>query len=367
MKILQIIGVLNRGGAETLLMNVFRNIDRNEFEFDFLIFEDKEFPYTKEIKNMGGNVIYLPGPQKIGMIKFIKELINLCKKNKYDVVHAHTLFNCGPCMLAAYLAKIKIRIAHSHNTKILDKKINAKKKIYFIIAKLLLNIFSNFKIACGKEAGKFLFYKFNKYIVLKNGVDIKKFEFNNKYRKEIRKLYNIKEDNFVIGNIGRLNYAKNQEFLIELFKKINEIEKNAFLFIIGDGNLYKTLTDKVKENNLEERVIFTGNIDNVNQYYSAFDIFLFPSLFEGLPLTLIEAQCNGLPIIASNSISKECNITNTICFQSLDNKEEWIKLILELKNKKRYYNEPKILNSGYDIKETVKKLENIYKGEKNVY
>ncbi|MDE6141341.1 MAG: glycosyltransferase [Bacilli bacterium] len=119
MKILQVIGVLNKGGAETLLMNIFENIDREKYEFDFLVFEDREYPYTKKVLEMGGNIIYMPDPKKVGMFNFIQEFKKLCKKNKYEVVHAHTLFNCGPCMLGAYLAGVKVRSSRWHSTCIL--------------------------------------------------------------------------------------------------------------------------------------------------------------------------------------------------------------------------------------------------------
>ena len=140
MKVLQVIGVLDRGGAETFLMNVFDNINRDKYSFDFLVFHKKQYDYDEKVKELGGNIIYIESPKKIGIIKFIKELKKICKNNKYDVIHAHTLFNCGPCMLAGFLAGVKVRLSHCHSTKVMDEKINFYKKIYMIISKLLINI-----------------------------------------------------------------------------------------------------------------------------------------------------------------------------------------------------------------------------------
>lgn len=363
MKVLQIIGTLNSGGAETLLLNILNNIDREKYKMDFLVFENKEYVLEKEFKKLGARIICIESPNKIGMLNFIKQLKKLCVNEKYDVVHAHTLFNCGPCMYAAYKAGIKTRIAHSHNTKILDEHYNFKKKIYFFIAKLLLNHFSTTRLACSEEAGKFLFYKNKEFVVIKNGIDINKFIFDNEINIKIRKKLNIPLDAFVIGNIGRMTFVKNQKFLIETFEKLHKEFKNSYLIIIGDGKLKGEISNEIKRINLEKFIFLTGSINNANEYYNVFNLFAMPSLYEGLPLVLVEAQTNGLPIIASNKINNESNITNRITFIPIDSSETWKDEILKEKNKERYNEINKIIENGFSIKNTVKEIEKVYNGK----
>lgn len=356
MKILQIIGSMDIGGSQNLLMNIYSNIDRNNYQFDFLVFQDKKFDFDEKLKELGGNLIYIDSPSKIGMGKFIKKVKKLCIENKYDIVHAHTLFNCGPCVFAAYLAGIKIRISHSHSTRYLDEKITIKKRIYFFLSKLLINLFSTHYFACGIDAGKFLYFKNKKVLVLNNGIDIDKFSFNNSNRSQIRKQYNIKNEDILIGHVGRLMYIKNQAFLIDI---INKLDKNYKLMLVGGGEDEKKLVEKVSKLKLENRVIFIGDVNNANEYYSAFDLFCFPSLHEGIPFTVIEAQANGLSIIASENISNECNVSETIHFFPIDDVNLWVDKIKKVDYSRKDFSSY-IDKKGYSIKSTVETLKKIY-------
>ncbi|MGT2801205.1 glycosyltransferase family 1 protein [Streptococcus henryi] len=359
MKVLQIIGVLNRGGAETLLVNILENIDKNNYDFDFLVFEEKHFDYEDKIKELGGRVIRLQGPTEVGMFKFIKNLRKLCMEEKYDVVHAHTLFNCGPSVFAAWLGKVPTRISHSHNTKILDKNISIFKRIYFLIAKVLLNLFSTEKIACGVEAGKFLFFT-KDFLVINNGIDVNKFRFDISTKNSLKNRFSIEKDALILGNIGRLNYQKNQHFIFEIFDSLIKVKDNVYLFILGDGDLKLEFQTLIKERGIEERVFMLGNVDNANEFYSLFDLFLFPSFFEGLPLTLVEAQSNGLPIICSNRVSDEVDLTNEIDFLPLENGADYWADYISNYSKKRYDKTEVIIDKGYDIKTTVNNITEIY-------
>ncbi len=360
MKILQVIATLDRGGAETLLVNILENIDRKQYQFDFLVFDDKQYDYEDKILALGGKIIRFPSPVSIGMLKFIKQLKKLIKEESYDVVHAHTLFNCGPVMLSAFLAKVKKRISHSHNTKILEEKISIKKRIYFILSKLLINLLSTDCLACGEEAGNFLYYRFRNFKIINNGIKIDKYQFNNSLREQLRYNYKISADALVIGNIGRLNFQKNQKFLIDIFEKIIIEYPNSFLVILGDGELKKELEDIIHQRHLEKHILLLGNLPNANEYYSMFDIFVFPSLFEGLPYTLIEAQCNGLPIIASSAISNQSNITNTIIFLDLNESTKVWKDVILKEQRKRYEDLDAISNSGYSIMNTTNIIVDLY-------
>lgn len=359
MKVLQIIGVLNRGGAETLVVNILENIDKNNYDFDFLVFEEKHYDYEDKIKELGGRVIRLQGPTEVGMFKFVHNLRKLCMEEKYDVVHAHTLFNCGPSVFAAWLGKVPTRISHSHNTKVLEKNSSIIKRIYFLIAKVLLNIFSTDKIACGIEAGKFLFFT-NSFLVINNGIDVNKFRFDISTKNFLKSKFSIEKDALVIGNIGRLNHQKNQLFILEVFENLLKVKENAYLFILGEGGLKLELQTLIKERGIEKRVFMLGNVNNANEFYSLFDLFVFPSLFEGVPLTLVEAQSNGLPIICSDRVSDEVNLTNEIDFLSLEKGVDyWVDYISKY-TKKRYDKTELIIDKGYDIKTTVNTINEIY-------
>lgn len=363
MKVLQVIASLDRGGAETLLVNILENIHSQDVEFDFLVYGSKKYDYEDKILEMGGKIIRMENPMELGMLNFIKKLTKMIKNNKYDVVHAHTLFNCGPVMLAAFLARVKTRISHSHNTQILEEEVKLKKKIYFFLSKILINMFSTSCLACGKEAGKFLYYQWKKFSIISNGVLVEKYAYNKECRKKIRNKYNIAENDLVIGNIGRLNFQKNQTFLINIFIELLKIKQNSYLIILGDGELRDSLHELAKTNNVESQIIFTGNVSNAYEYYSSFDVFVFPSNFEGLPYTLIEAQCNGVPIIASSVISEECNLTNQIIFEDLAKSPyDWALKILENSDfNNRYSKIDDIIESGYSILDTVEKIIAIYK------
>lgn len=359
-KVLEVSSSLDVGGAETLLINILDNINKSKFKIDFLCFGKKKYAYEERILKNNSNIYRVNKPSDVGIFKHIFDIYSFLKKNRYDVVHCHNLFNCGPVLFASWLAGVRIRIAHSHTTEYLsDNKITFKKKLYYIIARFLIKIFANKKIACSKKAGKFLYGKSN-FMVLTNGIDTQKFIYSKKMREEIRLKYAIKDEDIVIGHVGRFIEVKNQIFLIELLEDLLKENTNYKLLLIGDGELKNHLYQVVKEKNISENVIFTGIIDDVYNYYSAMDLFVFPSIVEGLPLTLIEVQTNGLPLIASSNISNESNITNSILFLDLSNKETWIKEIKKNSLKKRNYNINSIVKNGFDIKKTVEIIQEIY-------
>ena len=365
MRILQVIGVLNRGGAETLLMNVFRNVDRTKYKFDFLVFKNEDYPYSEEIKKLGGNIYCIESPKQIGIVGYVKNVKKLCLKNHYDVIHSHTLYNCGPTVFAGFLAGVKTRISHCHSSRRLDKgRQSVKKEIYYHLSKILINLFSTDKIACGKEAGKLLFWG-NKYSVIKNGINIKTYRFSSDKRKKIRSMLKISDDVVVLGHIGRFVYIKNQEYLLDIVEKlINDHNMRVKLLMIGDGEMKNDIRRMVKKRKLSNSVIIMDGVNNVFEYYNAMDIFVFPSLFEGVPMTLIEAQANGLKIIASEKISRECNITGKITFLPIEKKsiDLWVNEIVSAEISHHDYYD-KIKTEGYLIEDTVTKIIDKYNGE----
>ena len=357
-KVLEVIGSMDMGGAETFLMNVLRNIDRKKFELIFLCYGNKKFDYEEELVSLGGKIVRISKPTG-NIFKNIKQIKAVIKNNNIDVVHCHTYFNSMYALIAAKQCKIKKRITHSHNT-VSEKNPSIIKKIYFSLSKIVIDFYSTDFLACGKEAGEALFFKNKKFQVIDNGIILEKFYYNKNLREEKRKELKLPNDYQIIGHVGRFEEAKNHSFLIDLFDEYQKKNKKTLLLLIGDGSLRPSIEKKIKEKKLNNKVILLLKRSDVNELYNVMDLFLFPSLYEGLPVVLIEAQTNGLPIVASDTIDKDSDYTNTISFLSLqDSKDVWITEI-EKRLGKRTDNRKLMENSKYNIKNTVKQIEEIY-------
>lgn len=359
-RVLHIVTTMNRGGLETMLMNYYRYIDHTKVQFDFLVHRDFESDYDKEILSLGGKIYHLPRLNPLSM-DYRKQLDKFFKEHQeYEIIHVHQ--DCLSSIALKYAKKndIPIRIAHAHNTG-QDKNIKYLVKSFYMrsISKYATHLF-----ACGIEAGDWMF-RGSDYTVLNNAIDIKKFIYNENIRDEIRNRFNIAKNEIVIGHVGRFNFQKNHEFLINIFNEMHKLVSNSKLMLIGIGNLQNLIKEKVKELGLEDNVLFLGNRSDVNELMQAMDIFVFPSHYEGLPVTLIEAQASGLPIIKSNSISEQCVITPNVYSLSLsDNVQKWSQKILETyKDYQRNDTSSYIKDAGFDIERNAKWLQNLYLGE----
>lgn len=356
-RILHIVQRMEAGGTQALLMNIYRNIDRNKVQFDFLVeYNEKQF-YDDEIISLGGRIFYTNVRNDYKISKFKKTLKHILNENNYKIVHVHAFTIGYVCLKTAKECGVPVRIAHSHNNETVhDKKYLIKRfmqKIYPIYATDLF--------ACSNEAGKYLF-KDRKFTVLNNAIDAKKFEYNENIRIEMRKTLGV-SNNFVIGHVGRLHPQKNHLFLIDVFKEIKDRINNAKLILVGTGPLENEIRQKAESYNLQEDVIFLGNRADMNNIYQAMDIFVFPSLFEGLGIVSVEAQASGTPVICSDKLPKEVEITDICKKVSLDESApKWAQICIENKDKKKH--DEKYINavveSGYDLSSTVKKLEKFY-------
>ena len=279
--IAHIMGKWNGGGVESVVMNYYRNIDRNKIQFHFLCDEDStDIPY-EEIEKLGGKVIVIPPYQKL--FKYQKELYRIFKKNNYKIVHSHiNALSVFPLRIAKK-AKIPVRIAHSHST---SNKKEWKKNILKIILRPLSKLYANNYFACTEYAGKWLFGKKvverKELNVINNAIDLKKFEFNENTRKALREELGIKEDTLIIGHVGRFMKQKNHEFLIEVFNEVYKKNQNTLLILIGQGPLLSEIKQKAINLNIEDKIKFIGQVTDVEKYYNIMDIFLFPSIYEGL-------------------------------------------------------------------------------------
>ena len=269
------------GGVESVVMNYYRNIDRDKIQFHFLCDEDStDIPYD-EIEKLGGKVIVIPPYQKL--FKYQKELYKIFKENNYKIVHSHiNALSVFPLRIAKK-AGVPIRIAHSHST---SNKKEWKKNILKMILRPFSKLYANNYFACTEYAGKWLFGKKvverKELNVINNAIDLKKFEFNENTREDLRKELGIKEDVLVIGHVGRFMKQKNHEFLIDVFEKAIKQDDNIYLILVGQGPLEDKIKEMAKEKGIENKILFLGQRNDVNKLYQAMDIFVLPSLYEGL-------------------------------------------------------------------------------------
>lgn len=356
-RVLHVVGSINAGGMETMIMNYYRNIDRTKIQFDFLIFTEGKGFYEDEIISLGGK-IYKVTPRRRNVVKNYLELKKFFKANKYDVVHIHQGVTTLLPLKFAKKYGISKRIVHNHG---INRKIKKVLKPYIeIYVKPKIKKLATHYFACSENILDHLYSKDiiqnKKYFICKNAIDIEKFKYQDKIRKEKRESLKI-DDKIVLGHVGTFTVPKNHEFLIDIFSKLYEKNNKYILLLIGEGPLEDTIKAKVEELNLTGSVMFLGRREDVNELMMAMDILLFPSLYEGLPVTLIEAQYAGVDVIASNNITKEVKISDKIKFLNLDI-THWITEILDFVS--GHTHNIQILNGEFNILKAVNNLEKIY-------
>lgn len=350
------------GGVETYIINLVRHIDKEKFDIDFLVQDDITGINKEKILGYYTN-IYKVENLKRHPIKAIKTLRRIYTKNKYDVIHlnistASSILYAIPCKSVSPKTKI---IVHSHNG-------GDKNKLQHYFFRVVLNNFVDKYLACSELAAEWMFGKKivsnNKVLITNNAIETEKFLFDNKIRNNIRKLLKIKDNEFVIGHVGRFNNQKNHLGLIEIFRETIKNDKSIKLMLLGRGDLEEVVKRKVKEYQLEDNVLFIGNQKDVNIYYQAMDIFVLPSFFEGLPIVGIEAQASGLKCIFSDKITREVDITGNVEFIDIKLTNKWKEKILEVRQKsyKRINMKEKIIEKGYDLNKEIKKIEKLYIG-----
>ena len=349
MRILHIVGTMNLGGQETFIMNVYRNIDRSKYQFDFVVSEKGRGYYDSEIESLGGHIYYVP-PIKKNVIKRCMELSHIIKNNGYKIVHRHSAFSIAFIdLLVSKLCGVKVRIIHSHA--------DYDPHVSHILFRRLVYRFSTHRFSCSDKAGDWMFGKNKKYTVIFNGIDTDKFRFNQLKRLIKRNDLNIAQGYNLIGHVGRLTQEKNHVFLLKVFAKILEYQNNTILAIVGDGELKDDLIKYCEDLNIKENVIFCGQQSHVEDYLSAFDYFFFPSLHEGLGISLIEAEVNGLACFVSDKINEEAIINQNVRKLPLD-VDVWVDEYIK-SNLKRFLMEESIVKK-YDIDNTIKRLQVTY-------
>ena len=361
MRILHFSLTATLGGIETFQRNLFSKINKDEFEFEFVT-TYSDAAVIPSLEEMGGKIHYLP-PQKT-IIPYCIKLYKLMKNGNYDAVHIHKNSCANPMVfIMAKLAGIKKIIAHSHNTSSINGGIvNAP---HYLFRPLVRKI-SHTKIACSPEAAQWLFGK--KYVIdnavpfIKNGIDINKFSYNEETRKQMREELSFGEE-LIIGHIGNFIPQKNHYFMVDIMAEVIKILPDAKLLFIGRGEESKKVLQYAKEKGTLDNIIFMGSRSDVDKLYQAMDVFLFPSLHEGLPIAGVEAQTAGLLCYFSDAISKEIILTDNVIQLSLGmSGKEWAEIIAsKSKTFKRQNTSKTIIDAGYSIDSTAIIMEEIYK------
>ncbi|MBQ4802004.1 glycosyltransferase family 1 protein [Aquimarina sp. MMG015] len=371
-RVLQVFTIMNRGGAESMIMNYYRKIDKDKIQFDFLVHRKEKAAFDEEIEGLGGKIYRFDPINPLFPGDYYQKLRLFFKEHKeYDIVHSHlNTFSCFPLKIAKEF-DIPCRIAHAHiaiddvSFMSLFSNKESKKETFKKLIKLQLkkkvkkdatHLFS-----CGDKAGRWLFGDSTSFITMNNAIDTEKFAHNSTVANKYKEDFNLK-NRLVIGHVGRFASQKNHAFLLKIFSALLNEKADCDLVMIGDGPLRKVMEKEAENLGIKNNVHFLGVRADVPELFQMFDVFVFPSFYEGLPVTLIEAQAAGIKVFASDSITTEVSLTDDIEFLSIDKPAEyWAGKIIETDASKKNDNIEKIVEGDYDIVSNTKKIHEFYK------
>lgn len=370
-KILYVLNnALDRGGTEAVVLNYYYALkDSQELDIEFALHatvtESENSTLTQTLIDSGG-IVHLITPRRISLIQERKDLKKLLQKEKYDIVHSHSDAIGADVLRIARECGVKIRIAHCHNTNFTinpDTPRDIIKWLYLNICRFMIRCEANYFMACSHRAAEWLFGNriAEKTYILNNAIDVNKYEFSQSLRQKVREKLHL-QDKYVIGHVGRLSYQKNHNFLLQIFPEILSKRPNAIMLFIGDGELKSQLTQECLDLKIEKSVIFYGGADNVADLLNAFDIFAFPSYYEGLSVALIEAQANGLHCIANDTdrVSKAADLTGLITWIPINNSQKWIETLSADCCQRKLNSKELITEHGFDLSSEASKLKEYY-------
>lgn len=358
-RIAQMMTDMNYGGVEAVVMNFYRFIDKSKFQFDFFCFEGSLLPQKDEIEKLGGRIYIVP--KLFHPLCYIKTVRKIFRDNNYKIVHCHMNTMGIFAMYAAYKEHIPIRILHNHSMiNHFFSRSEFKRNILKYVLRTFCKIYPSHFCACSKAAGDWMYGKNFNYTIFNNGINVDRFKFNPEIRENVRAELGL-HDKLVVGHVGRFCPPKNHIFLVEIFNNLLSLHEDSVLLLIGEGELLDQIKLKVKQLNIEDKVIFLGKQNDTSKYYQAMDVFCLPSRYEGLPVVAVEAQCSGLPCLFSTYISKESKILDSTEFLSYeDNLDKWSQALFELANKQRVDGAEQVRKCNFDMQEEAKKLELYY-------
>lgn len=359
-KILHIVKALSSGGVEGILYNYYSHMNTNNIHFDFIVLSEETGALEHKFSTLNSRITHF---SYNNLILLYKETDSYLKQyaGEYIAIHTHIDMQSAIFLKLAKKYNIKIRIAHCH-TAVKESKL--KRKISTFIGQKLILYYSNTLFACGKYAGITRYGKNTDFYIINNAIDTEKFSFNVNKRYNLQQQLSINEKTFIIGHIGRLSIEKNQEFLIDIFNSFNLNNPNSILIIIGEGKLEKNLKEYSKTKPCHNNIIFTGRVDNTDEYIQLFDCFLLPSLQEGFPVVITEAMASGLHSFVSDNVSSEININNNVTFLPITNTEVWVNAlenyVSEYSLDKRQELSNQFSDYSYNITYEADKLYNLY-------
>jgi glycosyltransferase involved in cell wall biosynthesis len=355
-RVLHVVTYMGRGGLETMIMNYYRNIDRAMVQFDFLTHRDFRADYDDEIEALGGKIYRLPRlvPWSRNYRKALDSFLG--EHPEYKIVHVHQDCLSSVILKVAKKCGVPVRIAHSHSGS-QDKNLKYLIKLFY---KQFIPAHATQLFACGKEAGEWMFGG-APFRVLNNAIDTNRYSYNTERHNSMRRELQIPDDAFVVGHVGRFNTVKNHTFLLDVFAKANAQNENLVLLLVGDGDLRAEMEQKAASLGISSHVIFTGIRTDVPDLLQAMDCFVFPSLYEGVPVTMIEAQAAGLPCIVSTGVPEECDKTGLVKHVPLSaSVAHWAEEILETQSNARRNTREQIIRAGYDIEANARWLQEFY-------
>lgn len=352
-RVLHVISALDGGGVENMLMNYYKNMNHEKIKFDFVVHSSSVGILEKEFLNYGSKVWHVT-PKKENIFKTIQQINKIIKQEKYKIVHIHQDFSSVLPLIIAKKNNIPTRIVHSHSTVTSKKLIG---KCFEGISTKVIDHLSTHKYACGIEAAKTLYKdKSNDVILMKNAIDIEQFLYSNQINREYRDILQIETNNVFI-HVGRFSYPKNHKFLIEIFAEYIKVSKDWVLLLVGDGELKEEITDLIKLYGLEKNIKLLGVRKDIAKLLSVSNLLLLPSHYEGLPVSIIEAQASGIKCLVSDKVTKEVKITPLVEFIPLLNKDEWVNKLIDFKAYERICEKELIKLNGYDIKQAAKQYQ----------
>lgn len=361
-KVLMVLGSTNMGGANMFVLNLLRNMDLNRFQVDFVInFPERDGGIGHELKDMGCNIYMLPYFKVYNYFSFVKAWKDFLRGHHYDIIHGHST-NSAAVYLSIAKRRGCVTIAHCHSAGFRGGKL--QQLIKGVLIKRIRSV-ADYWFACSAKAAEHLYgegYRdYPGYYDIPNAINAEQYLYDENIAQAIREQIGVGDDVFLCGHVGSFTSPKNHPYLLEIFKEVLKIKTNAKLICCGSGALMLQVKEKAKELGIDDKILFPGVIKNCNEYMMAMDVLIFPSLFEGLPVTVIEAEATGLPVVMSDVITKEVDITDGVHRMSLlDSPKMWAKEVCSVVTTERKRFNKVVVDSKYNMRTSAKKMMSLY-------